>query len=182
MGKTSTKHAGTLISSVGPSTAPKEFIIVETDAGARGETTSVIQDNATTADKCIIGTTIKFLNIHIQSSSRGNDADNIGWMEYVVIYKKETDAAISITQTGTKTLGEIATNLYRNNCWWSGFISINKDAANGAELSIKVPQDHINIKMGDQFILYTMFRSQNLAATGTDSNRLITSFNYKAYN
>lgn len=183
LGKTYTKHADSFMNNVGPGSVPTSFTMVETDAGVRAETHQVIQANADTDATCMVGDMIKYLNVHIQVAGRGSDDDNtMGWLEYAIIYKKESDANLTIAQLGTQTLGETATNLYRGDCWWTGEIPVGIGQPNGAEIPIKVPKNRQILKIGDQFNLVCYFRSQNSASVSTTTTRLIQSVNFRCYN
>ena len=182
MGKLGVKHAGTLLANIGSGSAPTEFIVIETEGGLRQETTATIQDSSSTDEVCRIGDLIKFVNFHIETSPRmpAND-EHVGWVEYAVVWKKESDTPPSITNLGTLTLGTVCTNLFRNDCLWTGFIPIGKEQSNGAQLSIKIPRTRQFLKMGDELVLYVYFRSQLSTSTGTNDNRVVLSHNYKCY-
>jgi len=184
MGKVGIKHASTRVANIGPSATggPEKFVIVDTDAGPRVETSQTIQDNATTASNCTVGTLVKYINLHIQCASRTEQTGNsMGWVEYAVVCKREQTADPTNAQAGLLTLGNVCTNLYRGQCIWTGFVPIFINGANGSELSLKLPKEYQFQKIGYETVLYVWFRSQNSAATGDDSNRIVLSYNYKAY-
>ena len=181
MGKTGVKHAGTLVDNIGSANITKYDIIV-TDAGARQETDQVIQGNATTDEVCRTGDLIKFVNLHIQIAGRDvADPETMGWLEYAAVWKREAEADISTTELGTLTLGTVATNLYRNDCIWTGFIPVGLNQPNGVSLALKMPKTKQFLKLGEEFILFLHFRSQFASGTSAISQRLIVSHNYKAY-
>ena len=84
-------------------------------------------------------------------------------------------------QTGVLTLGNICTNLFRNNCIWTGFIPVFSNGAFGAELQLKMPKFYGKLKIGTELVLYMIFRSTISTDMGTANNRVISSFNYKSY-
>ncbi len=180
-GKSGIKHADSFINNVGSGSIPTLFVLVETDAGARTELHQEIKGGADTDNTCEVGDLIKFINVHIQVAPRNGANLDTGWLEYAVVWKKEVDAAIAITNMGTQTLGETATNLYRNECLWTGFIPTSKSAASGVELQIKCPKAHQYLKIGDQFCLFCYYRSNDSTDVQTDNVRLIQSCNFKAY-
>ncbi len=181
-GKTSIKHAGTLISAQGSGSIPTKLVLVDTNAGARTEATQQIKADSGTDEECNTGDIVRYVNIHLQGASRNpTDNNTIGWLEYAVVCKRDSEPDISIAQTGTLTLGVIATNLYRNDCLWTGFFPIGASQPNGAELRIKIPDAWATLKIGFEYVLFTWFRSQNSASMSTDAVRQISSYNFKAY-
>jgi len=158
------------------------MIIVESSAGARTEAVQELQDQAFTDETCRAGDLIKFVNVHIQCASRNNtSANTMGWIEYAVVWKRESESDLTTTQLGILTLGTVATNRYRNDCLWTGFIPMFIDGANGANIALKMPKTKQYLRIGEELVLFVSFRSQNSAAVGTDDNRIILSYNYKAY-
>jgi len=181
-GKTALKHAGTNLANVGSGSTPTKLIIADTQGGARIEGVQTFTQGRSTDEECNAGDLIKYLNIHIQGASRSSTDDNsIGWMEYAVVCKLDTTPDITTAQLGVLTLGNVATNLYRNDCLWTGFFPIGINQPNGAELSIKVPKPWAYMKLGYELVLFCFFRSQNSASVSTTSNRLLQSYNFKAY-
>ncbi len=182
-GKMGVKHSDTLVGNIGNGSATVlKQTIINTDAGARIESSQVIQGNATTSETCRTGDCVKFVNSHIQCASRNADVnDNMGWIEYAYVWKRESEADLTTAQTGVLTLGNIATNRYRNDCIWTGFIPIGRNWANGVSVKLKMPKIKKYFKIGEEFVLFVIFRSNNSTNMGTDSNRIILSYNYKAY-
>ncbi len=182
-GKTGTKHAGTLLANIGSGTVViTKQVIIETAAGARTEAVQEIQDNAFTDETCRTGDCIKFVNIHIQAATRQPTiSTSIGWLEYAVCWKREGETDLTNGSVGTLTLGTIATNRYRNDCIWTGFIPIFMNGAHGAELQLKMPKAKQFLKVGEELVLFVYFRSQLSTATETDNTRVVLSYNYKAY-
>ncbi len=180
-GKTGTKHAGTLLANSGSGSVPTKLIIIESSAGARGEAVFELQDNAFSDETCRAGDLIKFVNIHIECASRFTGEENKGWLEYAVCWKREGEADLTIAQLGVLTLGTVATNRYRNDCIWTGFVPIFNNGAHGAELSLKMPKTKQFLKVGEELILFTFYRSQLSTDVSTDRVRQVLSYNYKAY-
>lgn len=182
-GKLGVKHSGTLIDNIGTTSVPTEFEIIRTDTGARtiDGFPQTIQNEAATDEICRVGDLIRYVNIHIQAAARDTVAADNGWLEYAIVTKREGDVSIPITRTGTQTLGDIATQMYRNECIWTGFFPIGRRMPNGAELRIKLPSTKMQLHIGDQVILYVYFRSQLSTSMESDNIRVILSYNYKAY-
>ncbi len=180
-GKIGIKHAGTLLANSGSGSVPTKQVIIESSAGARTEAVQELQDNAFTDETCRAGDCIKFVNIHLQVASRFTGEENKGWLEYAVCWKRESESDLTITQLGVLTLGNVATNRYRNDCLWTGFIPVFNDGAHGAELQLKMPKAKQFLKIGEELVLFTFFRSQLSTDTSTDRVRQVLSYNYKAY-
>ncbi len=177
------KHSGTLVANIGPDGPPLKMIIVKTSGGPRsvdgGHQT--IQSLASTDEDCRTGDIIKYVNVHLQASPKGDNDNRNGWIEYAIVCKREADADIPSTKIGTQTIGDIATAMYRNECIWTGFFPMGKQQANGAELHLKIPKNKSFLHLGDEIVIFTQFRSGDSAATGSLSHRLVRSFNFKAY-
>ncbi len=180
-GKLGVKHADSFMNNVGSGSIPTAFTLVEVDAGSRTETHQPIKGNADTDNTCMVGDLIKFINVRMQIASRNNGIPDVGWLEYAVVHQQEDATKISITNVGTMTLGEIATNFYRNDCLWTGAISTSKTSANTLDLTIKTPKKHQFLKIGDSYILYCYFRSNLSTDVQVDNMRLIQSCQFKAY-
>ncbi len=182
-GKSGIKHAGTLLSNIGPaSVSVLKQVIIESSAGQRQEAVFELQDNAFSDETCRSGDLVKYVNIHIQCASRNQTlVDTIGWLEYAVVWKREGETDLSTSQLGTLTVGNAATNLFRNDCIWTGEVPIFLNGAHGAELSLKMPKTKQFLKVGEELVLYVYKRSTNSAAVATDDTRVILSYNYKAY-
>lgn len=181
-GKQPVKHAGTLLSNQGSGSIPTKLILTNTNAGGRQEGVQTIKSDSSTDEECNTGDIVKYVSIHMQGASRNpSDNNTIGWLEYAVVCKRESEPDISIVQLGVLSLGTVATNLYRNDCLWTGFFPIGANQPNGAELRIKIPKSWCNLKVGYEFILFTFFRSQNAASVSTDAIRMVSSYNFKAY-
>ncbi len=180
-GKLGIKHADSFINNIGGGSIPTAFTLVEVDAGSRTETHQSIKGSADTDNTCMVGDLIKFINVHIQISPRGGANAESGWLEYAVVWQQENATKIGIAQMGTQTLGETATNFFRNDCLWTGFIPVGKTSASGAEFTIKTPKAHQYLKIGDSYILYCWYRSSDSTDVSTTLMRLIQSCHFKAY-
>ncbi len=180
-GKLGIKHADSFLNNVGSGSIPTAFTLVEVDAGSRTEAHQSIKGSADTDNTCMVGDLIKYINIHIQASSRNGLDNDMGWMEYAVVWQPENATKLTLAQMGVQTLGETATNFFRNDCLWTGFFPMSKTAAHGVELTIKCPKNHQFLKIGDSYILYCYFRSSNSADVSTSAIRLIQSCHFKAY-
>ncbi len=181
LGKQGIKHADSFINNIGSGIAPTAFTLVETDAGARTEIHQTIQNSSDTDNTCRVGDIIKYLNVHIQCAPRTAGLQDTGWLEYAVVWQREDVAKITITNVVTMTLGEIATNLYRNNCLWTGNFPINRNGANSVEMVIKCPKKSQTLHIGESYILYCWYRSNDATDMTIDNMRLIQSVNFKAY-
>lgn len=177
-------HAGTIIANIGSGSTVGKLIMVETEVGAR-TTTGGAQSTksfSSTDETCNIGDLIKYINVNMQIAPRvsgGTDAN--GWLEFAVVAKREADADVPNTQIGNLTLGNIAKNMYRNECIWTGFIPCGDSMPNGVQLHIKVPKAKQYLKIGDTIVLFYYWRSNLSTSVLTDSNRFIGSYMYKAY-
>lgn len=180
-GKLGIKHAASFINNVGGGSIPTAFTMVEVNAGSRTETHQSIKSNADTDETCMVGDLIKFINVHIQIAPRTGTSDETGWLEYAVVWQPENATKLAITNMGTQTLGETATNFFRNDCLWTGFIPVAKTGASGAEFTIKCPKAHQYLKIGDSYILYCWWRSNSSTDTSTTLMRLVQSCHFKAY-
>ncbi len=180
-GKTGTKHAGTLLANIGPGSVPTKLIIIESEAGARVEAVFALQDQAFSDETCRSGDLIKFINIHIGGAARTAVTDEIGWVEWAVVWKREGESDLANTQLGTLTLGTVATNRYRNDCLFTGTVPLNRNSASFQEVSLKMPRSKQFLKVGEECVLFVAYRSSNSADVTTDDVRVVLSYNYKAY-
>ncbi len=181
--KSSEHHSGTFVSNVGPGKLVGEFEILETEGGLRTTTgaSQTIQDSRSTAEVCNVGDLVKYVNLFIQCTPRVTADKNMGWLEWAFVCVKESEVSIPNTQIGVETLGVIAKRMYRNECIFTGFIPLGTSQANGQSISIKIPKTKSTLRMGDEWRLYTYFRSSNSAAVTDDDVRLIESFFYTCY-
>ncbi len=181
IGRQGTKHAGTLLANVGPGSVPTKLIIIESEAGQRVEAVFALQDQAFSDETCRAGDLIKYINVHIGVSARSAVTDEIGWLEWAVIWKREGESDFANTQLGVLTLGTVATNRYRNDCIFTGSIPTNRNSASFQEVSLKIPKSKQFLKVGEECVLFMAYRSSNSADVTTDDMRVVASYNYKAY-
>ncbi len=181
MGKLGIKHADSFINNVGSASVPTAFTLVEVDAGSRTEIHQSIKGSADTDNTCMVGDLIKFINIHIQCAPVNGNLPDVGWLEYAVVWQPEDATKLTNTNVGTMTLGEIATNFFRNDCLWTGNVPMSKTAASSVEMTIKCPRKHQYLKIGDSYILYCYYRSSISTDVQTDNMRLVQSCHFKAY-
>ncbi len=184
--KVAVQHSGTFVQNVGNGSAPDQFEIMETEAGLRTTTGApqTIKDSASTQEVCNIGDIIKYINLFIQICPRpdiGVLANQLGWLEWALVMVKESEADVPITQLGTQTLGNVCTNMFRNECIFTGCIPTGSRQGNYQAIKIKVPKFKQKIRFGDEWRLITSFRSSTSVDVTTDTNRLIKSFMYKSY-
>lgn len=186
MGKVGIQHADTKLINHGGGSIPDTFEIMETEAGLRTVTgaTQTIQDSASTGEVCRTGDTIKYVNLFLQTVPRpgsGADADSLGWLEWAFCMVKESEVTVPITSVGTQTLGVICTNMFRNECIFTGAMPIGLKQANNISIKIKVPKFKQKIRIGDEWRFITWWRSSNSADVSTTAMRTVKSFMYKAY-
>ncbi len=170
----------------GQGSAPDQFEIMVTEGGARNiaGATTTIKENATTAETCNVGDTIKYVTLYLQCAGRQSVANpfNInGWIEWAFVCVKESESNVPITNTGTQTLADICMKMFRNECIYTGAVPIGEAIPNYAEIKIKIPRQKQKIRLGDEWRFITFVRSNNSADTVTDRIRIIKSFSYKCY-
>ncbi len=187
MGLQAVKKSGTLIGNIGNGSAITNFVLASTDVGARLNTgsTSQIKDSQTTSTLCNVGDVIKYVNICLEICARGittyPDAQDNGWLEYAIIKQKETDITPTTTNLSIKTLGDIATQIWRGDCLWTGCVPVGAQQPNSLDIKIKVPKIVQKFQQGTQLRLLFFFRSSNVADVRTDSHRFVVSTMYKCY-
>ncbi len=183
MGKQGIKKAGSFIANSGPASAPTTFEVLVTEGGARPtsglETT--ITEGRTTGETVNVGDIVKYINLVMEVMPRLENLKNIGFLEWAFVCHKEIDPDPPITNVGTLTLGTICMNMFRGDCIYTGCIPVGIQTPNCQFVSLKIPKNHTSIKLGDQWHLYTYFRTASSVETGTTEIRQVLSFNYKAY-
>ncbi len=185
-GKVGIKKSGTFVENQGHGSAPDQFEIMITEGGARniaGATTD-IKANANTAELCNVGDTIKYVTLYLQVAGRPSLADpnNIpGWVEWAFVCVKESEANVPITQLGVQTLGDVCMKMFRNECIYTGCLSVGQHNPNNQEIKIKIPKVKQKIRLGDEWRFITFVRSNLSTDTSTDRIRIIKSFSYKCY-
>ncbi len=184
--KTGIQHADTKVLNAGHGSIPDTFEVLETEGGLRTVTgsTQTIQDSASTGEVVRSGDIVKYINLFIQCAPRasiGTDDTRVGWCEWAFVMVKESETTVPITDTGTLTLGTICTNMFRNECIYTGNFPVGQTQSNSANIVIKVPKFKQKIRLGDEWRLITMWRSSLSTDTGTAQMRFIKSFMYKSY-
>ncbi len=184
--KVGIQHADTKLVNSGSGSIPDTFEIMETEAGLRSTTgaTQTIQDSASTGEVCRVGDIIKYVNLFVETGPRNNQGvaqDRTGWLEWAFVCVKESETTVPITAVGTQTLGVICTNMFRNECIYTGSIPTGVDQTNYASIVIKIPKFKQKIRLGDEWRFITYFRAVNSASVGTVETRQVKSFMYKTY-
>ncbi len=185
-GKLGVQHANTLLVNSGSGSVPNTFVILDTDAGARTLTGGTIatKGGATTATTVNIGDIVKYVNLFLETGPRTNqgvEQDRLGWLEWAFVCVKESETTVPITDLGIQTLGVVCTNMFRNECIYTGSIPTGSTIPNYAEIKIKIPRSKQYIHIGDEWRFITFFRAVNSAATGVVETRQVKSYMYKSY-
>ncbi len=178
------KHSGTFVANIGNATVPQDLIILKTSGGPRSVdgAPQTIQSSSSTDENCKTGDKCSLVNLHIQAGARpdiGADEDRTGWLEWALICVRENETVVPSTRTGVQTLGDICTNMYRGECIYTGAIPIGVTQPVVAEISLKIPKQKKTMKLGDEWRFITLFRSVDVASTGTQTIRLLKSWNLK---
>ncbi len=180
-------HSDTLVVTHGPSSIPSSFVVLDTEAGARSldGTPKAVQAGQNTAEETNVGSIVKYMNIFIESAVRPVEADNddeaVGWLEWALVMVKQTETSMPITNVGTLTIGNIAKNMYRNECIFTGCMPLGKFQPNCQSIVIKVPRFKQKITIGDQWRLLIYFRDVVATASETNSCRTILSTMWKSW-
>ncbi len=188
MGKEAIKHSTTLVSTIGNGSNAGAFELITTTAGDRsldGEP-KVIQTEASTGNKVMVGDVVKYVNVILQAAvtEEGQTAQNDtqGWLEWAITWRNEVTVNIPSTNLGTRTLGDIVTSMFRGDCLMTGEFPVSVNLPNVQRVMLKLPKKSIKFKLGCELILHTHFRSSNVTDLNTDTVRLIQSEIFKAYN
>ncbi len=185
--RSSLSHSDTLISTHGPASAPIKHVLLDTEAGARTltGTPSTVQVGQGTNEETNIGCIVKNINIFLQSAVRPAEADvpdeGVGWLEWAFVMVKETEAELPITNVGVQTIGDIAKQMYRNECIFTGNFPLGLQQPNSNNIVIKVPKFKQKITYGDQWRLYFYFRDVVTTASETNTCRTISSTMWKSW-
>ncbi len=188
MGKTPVKHASTLVDNTGPGVGSFfGHVIYETDVGARATSgaTKNIQEKSTTGRIIQVGDIVKYVNVCLQCSPRGADSTNIkddsGWLEWAFVFQRERDQSPTVANIGTSTLGEVCSNVYREDCLMTGCFPVGSRQSMSLDLKFKLPEKACKIRMGYLLKIFCYVRGSSSTDTRTDSNRLIASSFFKSY-
>ncbi len=184
----SVKHSDTDILTIGSGSIPSEIILLDLEGGARtvDGSTKDIASHFNTASECQVGAIVKYLNIIIQSAVRPFEADptsnnSLGWCEWAVVMVKRTETSVPITNIGTKTLGDICSKMFRNECILTGCIPMSINNPNCTILKLKVPKFKQKLVDGDEWRLYIYYRDVLATHTGTTTSRVVVQRNFKSY-
>lgn len=184
-GRRGIKKSHTNVSNTGNGSTPANFIILNPSGGARSidGAEQNIKQESDTAESCFVGDTVKYVNLHLACVGRDTLAVNEtqGFLEWAFCCVKETETQVPATQTGVLTLGNICTNMYRQECIFTGCIPVGHRQAVCSDITLKIPPGKQNISLGDEWRFITFFRSALSTSTATTAVRLIKSYNYKTY-
>ncbi len=180
------QHAGTLVSAIGASTVPAEQVILKTEAGPRNVTgaNQDVSAERDTGNKCNVGDIVKYVNLFIEVGPKltsGQPSDRTGWLEWAFCCVKESETNVPITTVGVQTLATVCTNMFRNECIFTGAIPIGNEQANFLPITIKIPKTKSTIRIGDEWRFITSFRAVDSASVSTGVVALIKSFMYRGY-
>lgn len=179
------QHSDTFVGNIGGASIPTELVVLTTETGARTTTgaSQTTKSFASTSEIVNIGDVVKYLNIFISAGPRNNTSqiDSQGWLEWALVMVKESETSMPITNVGTRTIGDIATKMYRNECIWTGQIPLGLSQPNTQEVKIKVPSTKQRIRIGDEWRLYIYFRDLQVTSVSTDAVRYVVSDMYKSY-
>lgn len=184
-GKDAVKHSHSAVAVIGNGSTVSADNIYLTGGGNRSVDGSpkVIQQGANTGATCSVSDVIKYVNIILQGamSATGVSSNTQGWIEYAVVFRQEIFVAIPTTNLGTKTLGDIASQMFRGDCLWTGQFPISVNQPNVQEVKIKLPKKCNKVHLGDNLILYSIFRDAVITDLQTDTVKLIKSYHFKVY-
>ncbi len=186
--KVGVKHASTLLANSGPGDGSFfAHVVYETKVGARALSgvTEILRAEENTGRIVMTGDIIRYVNMCIQNSPRGADSTNIkddsGWLEWAIVWQREKDAAPTVANIGTETLGVICSRAFRENCFMTGCMPYGSRQSNAIDIKFKLPDKCCKIKMGDILKLIVYVRGSSSTDTRTDSNRVIVSSHFKTY-
>ncbi len=180
------QKSDSIVFNVGAATAPSQHVILQTGGGARSTTGAVkgIQDNADTGDICNVGDVVKYVNIMAQGATKAPGAvtvEDVGWIEWALVMVKESENVIPITLLGTKSLMDVANQMYRNECIYTGFFPVGGAQPNGVTMSFKVPRFKQSITLGDEWSMYYSYRDVIATSVGTNDVRIVSTAIYKTH-
>ncbi len=185
LSKPAVKHSGTLLFNDGAANTVHQFDVLKTSGGPRSTTGApqTIQSFSSTDEDCKTADVVKLINLHLQCGPRNFDTippeDRTGWIEWALVLVRENETIVPNTRIGVQTLGDIATNMYRGECIYTGNLPVGGAQPSTGEISLKIPKNKQKIKLGDEWRFLTYFRAVNSASLFTDSVRTVKSYNYR---
>ncbi len=188
MGKDPIKHSRTVVSVIGNGSMVTQNALIVTNVGDRSldGTAKVIQDQASTANLVMVSTVVKYLNIVLQAATTeaGNDQNTQtqGWIEWAIVFREEVDIPIPVTEIGTRTLGDIAMQMFRGDCLLTGQFPVSVNLPNVERIVLKLPNKAIKWKIGQVLSIYMLFRDAETTDLQTDTVKVVQSAFFKAYN
>jgi len=188
MGKEPIKHSTTLITTVGQGSNVETFDLITTNAGDRSNDGSpkVIKEQMSTGNLVMVGDIVKYVNVILQCAvtEEGQTAQNDiqGWLEWAVTWRNEVTVPIASTNLGVRTVGDLATAIYRGDCLMTGQFPVSVNLPNVERITLKLPNKSVKFKLGCELVIHTHFRSSNVTDLDTNTIRLIQSEFFKSYN
>ncbi len=161
-----------------------EIIIPTIDTGGTG--TGDVLETADTRRTVSPNSIIKFLNLKFQCAIRAGVGEvNSGWFEYAIFIVDQQNSNPTINSAfasnfGTQTIGNTATNLFRNQCFWTGCAPVSPELPIVVDLKLKIPPQFCKMRRGQYFLFVIAFRSHD-STDVTTSLRVVYSHNYKCY-
>ncbi len=185
MGKDPIKKSFTLIDNIGNGSPVGVLAAISVQGRSDDGGSLTIRDSQNTSTSVNVGDVIKYVNFVLQVGARDQtqqeDDDNNGWVEWAVVYQKESIPFIPTTNIGLKNLGMIAMAMFRGDCLLTGQFPIGTTQPMTQEIKIKIPKDKVKIQLGSSLVLFSIFRSVNVTDLRTDSHRVVNSCFYKNY-
>ncbi len=185
LGKEAIKHSHTRVDVIGNGSAVTTLGLIQTGAGDRSTdgTESTIQNSANTGKILLVSDIVKYINIIIQAATTqaGKTSSTMGWVEWAVVWRNEELVTIPSTNIGTKTLGDIASQMFRGDCIMTGQFPVAEFLPNQTVIPLKLPKKAVKWKIGNQLVLYFLFRDSDVTNLETDTIKVISSAHFKVY-
>ncbi len=184
LGKEPRKMSSTFLVNLLATPVQDEIIIPTTNVGTSG--VGDVLETADTRRTVSPNSIIKFLNLKFQCAIRAGVGEvNSGWFEYAIFILDQQEATPTInggfaSAFGTQTIGNTATNLFRNQCIWTGCAPVSPELPIVVDLKLKIPPQFCKMRRGQWFLFVIAFRSHDSTDT-TTSLRVVYSHNYKCY-
>ncbi len=165
-------------------TPEQKDIIVPTENVSALGTGDVFEDADT---QRIISTSaiVKYVNLLFGLTIKETAPADPGFYEYAIFVQEEQTAspvmdALFTSNNGTQSIGDIATNLYRDKCLWSGCVPVSATVPNGFSLMIKIPPKFQKWKRGRYLNLVALYRSRD-STDSTSVMKIMYQQNFKCY-